>query len=614
MGTYSSRKYLIIVLVIIVSLVLLIKLFSMQILDPGYKQFAEKNVLRRITLYPTRGLIYDRNKELLVYNEASYDLLVTPRELSAFDTTLFCALLKVEKADLIASLEKAKDYSWYKPSIIVKQITSREYASLQEQLYKFPGFYVQTRTLRKYPHEIAAHTFGYIGEVGPTDLKRDKYYTTGDYIGASGLEKNYEQYLRGEKGVKFMLFDVHNREQGAFESGKLDTIPVKGKDIVSTLDLELQKYGEYLMNNKAGSIVAIEPATGEILCLVTSPNYKPSLMVGRQRGTNFKNLMGDTIRPLFNRALSATYPPGSPWKIVNALIGLQERVITPRSRYMCVYGYHYGNRVMKCHHDHEFELTGSIAESCNAYYAHLFDDILNHKPLGGVRLAYDAWRDHAISFGFNTRLSHELREEVKGLIPSSDWYERAVFKGSRWRSSPIISISIGQGEILSTPIQLANFTAILANHGYYYTPHLVKEIEGSEIDKAYRVKQYSSIDTMHYEKVMEGMEMVLEPGGTAYDSKVDGISICGKTGTAQNPHGHDHSLFVAFAPRENPQIAIAVVVENGVWGSRYAAPISTLMIEKYLNDTISSQRLIVEKTMHDANLLYPGKPNYLVED
>jgi penicillin-binding protein 2 len=610
--SYSKRKNIIILIFLLVGFVFILRLFSLQVLDTTYKKTATNNVLREVVDFPSRGLIYDRKGRLMVYNQAAYDLLATPREIASFDTTLLCSILDVERGQLEKSLLKAKNYSKYKPSIIVKQISPERYALLQEKMYKYPGFYVQPRTLRKYNYDNAAHVLGYVGEVSPSMIKEDPYYRAGDYIGSTGIESTYEKYLRGVKGKSYYLVDVHNRVKGSYDRGSMDVSPVKGSDLALTIDAELQQYGEQLLQNKIASIVAIEPESGEILSMVSAPGYKPSDMVGRKRIDNYPRLVGDSLLPLFNRAVRALYPPGSTFKMMNALIALQEGVITPRTRFMCNHGYHVGSFSMGCHHDREFSLDASIAQSCNAYYAHVFRRILESSNFSDVKEGYEKWRDYVTSFGFSKTIAPEISDELPGFIPTSDYYQHRVFPYSRWRALPIISLSIGQGEIQTTPLQMANYTAALANKGHYYTPHLVKDIVGTN-ESVIEVEKYQTmIDSANIDRVYDGMEQVFSPEhlGTARASRVPGIRICGKTGTAENPHGEDHSTFIAFAPRENPKIAVAVYVEYGKWGSTFAAPIASLLIEKYLNDSIQESRIHIEKRMMEANLLFPDKPNY----
>jgi len=596
-----SRRQIVVGGIFVVFIILyLIKLFTLQILESDYKFSADNNVLRYTTEYPARGLIFDRNGNLLVYNEALYDLMAIPKQLKEFDTLDLCNILGTTKESFVVDLEKAKIYSMYKPSIVFKQISSIKYAELQEKLYKFPGFYVQTRSTRKYPYSVAAHVLGYVGEVSPKIIETDDYYRSGDYTGISGIEKAYEKYLRGVKGLKIYLVDVHNRIKGSYKEGKYDSSAVVGKNIISTLDADLQEYGELLMQNKSGSIVAIEPSTGEILALVSSPSYDPNLFTASERGKNYKKLVNDSLKPLFNRALMAYYPPGSTFKLVNALIGLQEGVITNESAFTCGGGFNIGSHIVKCHHGGALDFYTSIAGSCNTYYCNVFARILNNDVYPNVETAYTKWREYVLSFGLGQKLNSDLQYELAGIIYNSDYYNKYYGKG-RWGAFTIISMAIGQGELGFTPFQIANMVSTIANRGYYIIPHTVKKIDGiPSIDSTYLEKHYVDIKKEYFEDVIQGMQMVVE-GGTGSSAFLEGLTICGKTGTAQNPHGADHSIFVAFAPRENPKIAIAVYVENGGFGSTWAAPIASLMIEKYVNDTIT--RPWLEEQMKNMYLL-----------
>jgi penicillin-binding protein 2 len=600
----SNRKYLIISIFVLVGLIFLIRLFFLQVVDTTYKEFATSNVLRKVVQYPARGLVYDRNGELLVYNKAAYDLLVTPREVKEFDTLRFCGLLDITIDEFRLRLKEARDYSPFKPSVIVKQISPEKYAVLQEQLYKVRGFYVQSRTLREYPRPMAAHLLGYVGEVTRDMIDANPYYQSGDYIGISGIERAYENELRGKKGMKYYMVDVHNRIQGSYLHGEADTTAQIGKNLISSIDADLQEYAELLLKNKRGSVVAIEPSTGEILVFANTPDYNPNLLVGRQRGANYMELVANPVKPLYNRALMAQYPPGSTFKMANALVALQEGVITPKTQYYCAHGYYSGSFRVGCHHDQSFDLVPSISRSCNTYYVYIFRAILENRKYRDIREAYNAWREYMLNLGFGRTLETDFVHELKGLVPTSDYYERFVFRGSRWRALPIVSLSIGQGELGITPLQLANHAATLANRGHYYIPHMVKEIEGYEIHPRFTQPVFAGIDRQHYDLVIDGMEQAME-SGTGAMSRIPGISVCGKTGTAQNPHGADHSVFMAFAPRDNPQIAISVYIENGIWGSTYAAPIASLIVEKYLNDSISPNRAWLESNMLKANLMNP---------
>ena len=605
-NSFSQRGIVIITIFVIIALTYIVKLYFIQISDNQYSVSAENNSTRIEVQYPARGLIYDRNHELLVANAPAYDLMVVPRQLEAFDTTELCNIANISRKKLRDRIYEAKIYSYYKPSVIIKHLSARTYATLQEKLYKYPGFFARTRTQRRYLQEIAPHLLGYISEVNENTADTSYYYKPGDYIGKTGIEKSYEKYLRGVKGQKVFLVDVHGRKQGSYKDGKFDSVAVSGHNITATIDADLQSYGEKLMENKKGSIVAIEPETGEILSLVNSLDYKASKLVGRQRGEAFSQLQNDTLNPLFNRALMAEYPPGSTFKPMNALVGLEEGVITPTSGYTCRYGYHVGNFTVKCHHDRRFELEGAIQFSCNAYFSYLFRQIIDDPNYEDIHESYANWRSYVQSTGLGKKLTTDLNEQLKGNIPRAEYFDQQYGKG-RWNSLMIVSMGIGQGELGFTPLQMANYATTIANRGYYYPPHVVKDIEGdAEIPSKLTKRHDINIDTTHYITVIEGMEKVVE-GGTATTAQVKNITVCGKTGTAQNPHGEDHSIFIAFAPKNDPEIAMAVYVENAGYGSVWAAPIASLMIEKYLKDKITKKYW--ERRILEANLLNPQKPD-----
>ena len=592
MDSFANRRHIIRFIIILIGLVYIIKLFFLQVVNTTYKLTASNNVLRYVTQFPARGLIYDREGKLLVYNEAAYDLMVVPRQLEPFDTTEFCQILDISKEYVDEALKRAKEFSVYNSSIFLKQVSSKTYGTLQEKLYKYPGFFVQARTLRKYSSENGAHLLGYVGEVNNKIIESDEYYKSGDYIGVSGIEQSYEEYLRGKKGVNVYLVDVHNRIKGSYANGRLDRKANVGSNIISTIDSDLQVYGEKLMKNKIGSIVAIEPSTGEILALVSSPTYNPELLIGRIRTKNYVTLMSDTLKPLFNRALMAQYPPGSTFKVVNALIGMQEKTLFPYTRFECNGAYYSRGLRVGCHfHRSPLNLIESIQMSCNTYYCNVFRNILDNKKYPSIRESFDQWRDYIMSFGFGEYLNSDFSNELKGLVPTKQTYDR-VYGEKGWKSLTLISMAIGQGELGTTPLQMANMTAAIANRGYYYTPHIVKEIEGDyELDERFFEKHYTKIDSIYFEIAIEGMDLAVNgeagSGSTARSAQITGITVCGKTGTAENPHGEDHSIFIAFAPKEDPKIAIAVYIENGGFGSTWAAPTAKLMIEEYLNDSIS---------------------------
>jgi penicillin-binding protein 2 len=599
---YADRKYIITGFFLLIGIILLARLFYVQILVDKYILSANNNVLRYITQYPARGLVFDRNGKLLVYNEAAYDLMVIPRQVKNPDTAALCNLLGIDSEEFRARLKKARKYSAYQPSIFEAQITRENYGYLEEKLFRFPGFYVQPRTLRKYTYPVAAHTLGYIGEAGPDLIAKKPYYRPGDYVGINGIEKYYEEVLRGKKGMKIRVYDVLNRDKGSFRGGRYDTASVAGTDLWSSIDAELQEYGELLMTNKKGSIVAIEPATGEILCVVSSPSYDPNLLAGNIRKKNYAVLQADTVFvPLFNRALMASYPPGSTFKLVDALIGQQVGVLSSSTVYGCPGGFSLGNgKVVACHpHPYSLDLIGAIQISCNTYFCRAFRAIIDRKSIS-TRDSYIEWRKLVMSFGLGKKIGIDISGELSGNIPSPEYYDKYHGK-NRWKSMTIISLGIGQGEIGLTPVQLANLAATIANRGWFYTPHIIRAIgHADSLNKSFTTKRYTAVEPRYYEPVVEGMANVIT-AGTATGAKLDSVIICGKTGTAQNPHGKNHSIFIAFAPRDNPKIAISVVVENAGYGATWAAPIASLMIEKYLHRKV--KRTDMEERMINGNLI-----------
>lgn len=589
---YAYRKWVILTIFGIVAAVFLFRLFQLQLLDEQWSVKARKNALRYVDDFPPRGLIYDRNGQLMVNNTISYDLMVIPRQVR-FNRECqreLCQILGITDSDYLARMDKARTYSTYAASIFMRQLTEEQHNYLEESMYRFSGFYMQARTTRNYQTPACAHTLGYIAEVNYNDMEKDPYYKMGDYIGKSGIERSYEEVLRGKKGFKIKLVNNLNQEKGAYENGKYDTAAIPGKDLWTTLDKELQEYGEILMQGKRGSIVAIEPSTGEILCLVTSPSYDPALLVGRERGTNYARLNADSIeKPLFNRALMAMYPPGSTFKLVQALIGMDEGVVTPASRFPCYGGFPYGHgHKLGCHsHASPLDMPSAIQTSCNAWFCYDFKAILeNRRKYKTTKDAYDAWHEKVCSFGFGHPFESDLSYEKSGNIPTSAYYDHYYGEG-RWRATTIISLSIGQGEIMVTPVQLANLVSIIANRGYYYTPHLVKAIgRRDSANTRFSEKHKVAVNPAYFEPVIEGMRRACL-AGTARSAAIPGISLGGKTGTAQNPHGKDHSILVCYGPTENPKIAISVIVENAGFGATWAGPIAGLMIEKYLTDTIT---------------------------
>jgi len=589
MNQFKDRRYVFAVAIILMGLIFMVRLFQIQVVDKSFEQYALNNAQSVRIIYPARGLIYDRHGEIMVYNKAAYDIMVTPRQLLPFDTTGLCEMLQITRESAIERLNSAKAYSRRVPSVFVKQVSYENAALLQEKMFRFPGFYVQTRTLREYTMPIASHALGHVGEVDQDILDSESYYQLGDYIGVSGVEKAYEEYLRGQKGKNIFLKDVHNQTIESYQEGRLDETVEVGKNLTTTLDMELQAYGEKLMSPYTGSVVAIEPSTGEVLALVSAPSYSPDLLVGRNLGVEFGKLATDTLNPIFNRALMAQYPPGSTFKTIMALIGLQEGVTTTSTEHHCYYGFYVGSIHTGCHlHETPLNLIESIQNSCNAYYINVLKSILQDVKYPSTADAYDNWRNHLLSMGFTSPLGIELTNEKNGNIPQPGYFNR-IYGENHWNYLTVRSLAIGQGELLITPIQMANMTATIANRGYYITPHLVKDIEGDgQLEDRYREKHFTSIDSAHYGPVVDGMDLVVNggEGSTARNARVEGITVCGKTGTAENPHGNDHSIFIAFAPKEDPKIAIAVYVENQGFGTTYAAPIASLMIEKYLTGEV----------------------------
>jgi penicillin-binding protein 2 len=609
MNSFFARKFLVQGIFIALTAVLITRLFYIQVISDEYILSAENNVIRRLPIYPARGVILDRYEKILVQNEPVYDLMVIPREVKAFDTLEFCKLIGIDKAGFNKRFKKARNYSPYKASIFEKQLSVQIYGSFQEKLSNFPGFFVQNRTVRRYPDSIAAHFLGYIGEVNQKVIEKSKgFYSQGDYHGITGIEKSYEELLRGQRGVQNLMVDALNRPKGNYADGKYDTVAVSGEHMISSLDKELQKFGEQLMQNKIGSIVAIEPSTGEILSFVSSPAYDPNLMVGRQRGNNYMALLNDKYKPMFVRPIQAEYPPGSIFKVVNALVAQQFGMINENTYFFCPGGYRYGRRgFMGCTHVHgSINLKNSITESCNTYYGYAYSRMIDFAGMRPVN-AFKRWRTAVSAFGIGTALGIDLPGERKGLLPTDELYTKR-FKNDRWGSAYTISLSIGQGELGITPLQMANVMAIVANRGFFYKPHLIKAIGNKKVIKEeYLQKNNAGIDSKYFNVVIDGMSAVVnQPSGTAWYSKIVDIEMCGKTGTVQNPHGKDHSVFVAFAPRDNPKIAIAVIVENAGFGATWSAPIASLMVEKYIKKTISRPQEYVDRLLQ-ANLLPNAK-------
>jgi len=608
-----NKKYILYFTILSIGILFIFRLFYIQVLNSKYKPSPYNNSAIAVKYdYPNRGFIYDRNNVLMVANQPSYDIMVIPKDVKPLDTIEFCSLVKITKEKFLKEFKRAENYSPRIPSVFIAQLSKNNYASLQEKMHKFKGFYIQKRSLREYPLNSAANVVGYIAEVNDEFIKKNSYYQQGELIGIQGVEKEYEEALRGVKGVKFIHKNRFNREIGPYKGGIYDTLATVGHDVSITIDSKLQQYGETLMANKRGGIVAIEPSTGEILSLISTPSYNPNLLVGRERSKNYTKMHYDAFnQPLMDRSLLAQYPPGSPFKIINALIGLQEQVINPETHFYCYGGFKYGRSAkafMKCHcgiYGSPIKLDKGIYKSCNAYFANVYKRIIEKYPTSSEGMK--TWSDHAKSFGLGNFLNNDLSSGKKGLIPDDAYYNR-YYPNFNWGASTTISNAIGQGEILTTPIQLANMMAAIANRGYYFTPHIIKTINNKPIqNENFTTPKNTSIKPEYFEPVIEGMFNVFEKG-TAQGSRVRGIDICGKTGTAENftsvngekVQFEDHSVFIAFAPKDNPKIAIAVFVENGYWGSRWAGPIATLMIEKYLNG--ESARPWLEQRMIEGSL------------
>lgn len=602
----EKRKFVIGGFITLIVLIYLVRLFNLQIGDAKYKESADSNAFLKRVIYPARGLVYDRNDRLVVLNKPAYDVMIIPKDVQPFDTATLCSVLGITKEQLAQKWIEMKDthknpgYSAYTPQKLISHLSQKDYGKLQEKLYLFPGFFVQKRTVREYSTQAASNILGNIREVSANDIEKDHYYRRGDYTGDLGIEKSYEVALRGQKGVEILMKDAYGRIKGKYEDGAFDVAPTSGHNLKLAIDMDLQEYGEQLMVNKIGAIVAIEPSTGEILCLVTSPTYDPSLLVGKERGRNYAELVQNPYKPLYNRAIQGAYPPGSTFKPTQGLIFLQEGVVNLKTQYPCHRGYVNGLRV-GCHgHGSPIALKPALQTSCNAYFCWGLKNMIDKR---GTKPAdqLEKWKDYMVEMGYGYRLGVDLPSESRGFIPNPEYYSSS-FRGANWTANSIISISIGQGEVLATPLQIANLCATIANRGWFYTPHVVKEIADSTIDVKYRDKHRPHIRKEHYEAVAEGMRMAVL-GGTCRLANLPGIEVCGKTGTAQNPHGRDHSAFMGFAPYHNPKIAIAVYVENAGFGATYGVPIGSLMMEKYLTGTIAPGRKHIEERMLNSNTI-----------
>ena len=611
----EKRKFVIGLAAVIIVFIYILRLFDLQIMTDDYKKNADSNAFLNKIQYPSRGAIYDRNGKLLVFNQPAYDITFVPREVTQLDTADFCRALNITREQFDKRMKDVKNrwmnpgYSKYTHQTFMTQLSSEECGVFQEKLFKFPGFYIQRRTIRQYTYNSAGHVLGDIGEVSKRDIEKDDYYIRGDYIGKQGIERSYETYLRGEKGVEVLLRDAHGRIQGHYMDGQLDRPSIPGKNLTLGIDIDLQMLGERLLQHKIGAIVAIEPSTGEILCMVSSPSFDPHILIGRQRGKNHRLLQLDKRKPLLNRAIMGAYPPGSTFKTTQGLTFLQEGIIHEETTlYPCSHGFSYGSLHVGCHgHASPLSLVPAIATSCNSYFCWGLFRMIGDRKYGSPQKALTVWKDYMVSQGFGYKLGTDLPGEIRGFIPNASTYDK-VYRGS-WNGLTIISIAIGQGEILATPLQIANLGATIANRGYFITPHVVKEIQDNELDSLYRTRRYTSIDRKYYEDIVEGMRAAVTGStGSATCRMVGtilpGVEACGKTGTAQN-RGKDHSVFMGFAPMDNPKIAIAVYVENGGFGATFGVPIGAMMMDQYLHGKLSPEN---EKLAEDFSnrVIYYG--------
>lgn len=609
----EKRKYVIGGFIVIISVIYLLRLFGLQVLDTRYKDYADSNAFMRKAVYPSRGIIYDRNGRLVVYNQPAYDVMLIPRDVQPFDTLDFCRTLSITPEELKRRFANMRDkrinpgYSSYSPQKLLTHLSPEDYGRLQEKLYRYPGFFIQKRILRQYNYRAAANVLGNIREVSQKDIDKDPYYSAGDYTGDLGVERAYERHLRGTKGMEIFIRDARGKIQGRYEDGVHDISAISGKDLKLSLDIELQQYAESLMVNKKGAVVAIEPKTGEILCMVSAPGYDPTLLIGRERGKNYNRLRTDPDKPLFDRSLMGAYPPGSTFKPTQGLILLQEGIVGLGTAYPCSHGFISGGLRVGCHgHASPIALKPALQTSCNAYFCWGFKAMIDRRSKYGTPAkAFEVWKNHLVSMGYGYKLGVDLPGESRGFIPNSKTYDNVYGEG-RWSAKSIISVSIGQGEILATPLQIANLCATVANRGWFITPHVVKEIQDTVLPQEFRDRRHPTIDARHYTPIAEGMRMAVT-GGTCKAANISDIEVAGKTGTAQNPHGIDHSAFMGFAPYNDPKIAVAVYVENAGYGAAFGVPIGALVIERYLRGHISKERKYLEQRMLESNTIrYSG--------
>ncbi|WP_295880447.1 penicillin-binding protein 2 [Alistipes sp.] len=602
-GEGMARMRVLQAVVLVIFGVIALRLAYIQLFDRRYVELAKANALRHVVEYPTRGEVFDRNGEFLVQSRECYDLMVVYSEIdkAGFDTTRLCSVLGLPREKLERELAAAR--RWPRAARLVMNFIPKE-DKLRFDEGNFRGFYTVYRTVRQYPRKVGGNLLGYVGEVNADMIRRNPSYKPGDYVGMSGVESAYEPLLRGRKGVRIQEVDTHGAIKGSYMNGMYDTLPESGKYLVSTIDARLQLFAEELMAGKVGAAVAIEPSTGEILMMVSSPTYDPDQMVGRERSKHYAEMVRNKRRPMFNRAVRAKYPPGSTFKLVQGLIGLQEGVLKPSDRHICNQGYSAGRLKMRCHaHPSPLDLRFAVSTSCNAYFCYVFRDILDNPKYGSVKEGFDVWRKYVESFGFGRKLGSDFLGEGNGYVPDRAYYDR-VYRGS-WNSLTVLSLSIGQGELGCTPLQMANLAAIIANRGYYYIPHIVKKIEGQDsIDRRFYERHYTMVEPKYFEPIIEGMWRGVHVDGTSRMARLDGWDVCGKTGTAQNPHGRDHSTFLSFAPKDNPKIAISVYVENGGFGATTALPIASLLEEYYLTDTVKRPQLV--EYIKNMKIYYPA--------
>ena len=603
---FSNRKYVVSAVAVIVTVVYIVRLFSLQILSEEYKKNADSNAFRKEIQYPSRGLILDRKGQLMVFNEPSYNIMVVMDEQLGVDTAEFCRTFGMTEEEYVKKMQEIKarrNYSRYTPQLFIGQIPAEEFSVFREKLFRFKGFSIEKRSTRRYASALAAHILGDVGEVSEHDIEEDSYYQSGDYIGKLGVERSYEKQLRGEKGVRIMLRDVRGRTQGHYKDGKYDKDAKPGKNLTLSIDMKLQALAERLLKGKLGAIVAIEPSTGEILCMASGPTYDPNSLIGRDRGKNHKILKNDKKSPMLNRAVMGTYPPGSTFKITQALIGLQEGIITPQTTFPCSRGFNYKGLHVGCHgHGSPIALVPAIATSCNSYFCwNLYRMFGATEKYGSVQGGMTRWKDHLVRMGYGYKLGVDLPGEARGMIPNAQYYDKHI--GHAWNGLTVVSISIGQGEVTATPLQIANLAATVANRGHYFIPHIVRSVQDGQIDTIYRRPHYTMVDRKWYQYAVDGMRAAVT-GGTCRGANIPGYEVCGKTGTAQN-RGHDHSAFMGFAPMNNPRIAVAVYIENGGFGATFGVPIGALIMEQYLNGELSPASEAKAASMQERTISYP---------